>query len=196
MKVTKKNGDTAIARRRKKQILEAAADCFRKEGFHRSSMANISAAAGMSSGHIYHYFSSKEGIVEEIVARERSDLGLLVEMTKESMQHTDVITAIADTASASVTHYLDRGNAVLKMEILAEMARNPAITSLVEKYDQEVFQEFYDLLGGRSPDTIARCELASALLEGLSVRAVRNPQLSNILSQELVKKVIRFILTS
>ncbi|WP_222862308.1 TetR/AcrR family transcriptional regulator [Zoogloea oleivorans] len=61
MKVTKKSNETLIAKRRKEQVLAAAADCVRREGFHRTSMSQISAAAGMSSGHIYHYFGSKEG---------------------------------------------------------------------------------------------------------------------------------------
>ena len=106
MTVTK-TGDTAIARRRKEQVLEAAADCFRREGFHRTSMSQISAAAGMSSGHIYHFFGSKEAIVEAIVARERSELELLIEKTKESMQHTDVVSAIVETTSNSIVRYMD-----------------------------------------------------------------------------------------
>jgi len=196
MAVTKKTGDTAIGRRRKEQVLEAAVDCFRRQGFHRSSMAQISAAANMSSGHIYHYFGNKEGIIEAIVSRERSELGLLLERTKESMQQMDVVSAVVDTTSDIIPHYLDKGNAALKMEILAEMARNPSIASLVERYDQEVFQEFYALLGSDSPEAKSRCEIASALLEGLSVRALRNPHLHDILDQEMVRNAIRYVLTS
>ncbi|EMB4337293.1 TetR/AcrR family transcriptional regulator [Citrobacter freundii] len=194
MTVTK-TGDTAIARRRKEQVLEAAADCFRREGFHRTSMSQISAAAGMSSGHIYHFFGSKEAIVEAIVARERSELELLIEKTKESMQHTDVVSAIVETTSNSIVRYMDGGNAALKMEILAEMTRNSSIAELVERTDHEVFGEFYTLLGSDSPETISRCEIASALLEGLSVRAVRNPHLSAVLDRDMVRKIIRYILT-
>jgi AcrR family transcriptional regulator len=196
MAVAKKPGETAIARRRKEQVLEAAAECFRREGFHRSSMAKISAAAGMSSGHIYHYFASKEEIVEAIVERERSELEVLIEKSKESMLHADVVTAVVDITSQSVTRYLDRENAVLNMEILAEVARNPSIADLVERHDQEVFQEFYALLGNNSPETVSRCEIVSALLEGLSVRAVRNPHLNDTLDRERVRNIIRHIITS
>ncbi len=195
MTTNKKTGETAIARQRKEQVLEAAVDCFRREGFHRTSMAQISAAAGMSSGHIYHYFDSKEEIVEAIVARERSELELLIEKVKVSMQHKDVLSAIVDSTSEDATRYLDRGNAALKMEILAEVARNPSIASLIERYDDEVFRQFYELIGSNSPETISRCEIASALLEGLSVRAVRNPRLSEVLDRDMMRKVIRYILT-
>ena len=68
MSVKKNGGDSNIAKRRKEQVLVAAVECFKLQGFHKTSMSQISAAAGMSSGHIYHYFGSKEAIVEAIVA--------------------------------------------------------------------------------------------------------------------------------
>ncbi|WP_213993056.1 TetR/AcrR family transcriptional regulator [Sodalis sp. dw_96] len=195
MTANKKSGETAIARRRKEQVLDAAGNCFRREGFHRTSMAQISAAADMSSGHIYHFFKSKEDIVEATVARERSELELLIEKIKTSMQQKDVISAIVDATSEEATRYLDRENAALKMEILAEGARNPVVADLIEHYDNEVFQEFYKVIGSNSSETISRCEIVSALMEGLSVRAVRNPRLGETLDREMVRKVIRTIMT-
>ena len=40
------------AEARKTQVLNAATECFRRQGFHGASMAQISKAAGMSVGHI------------------------------------------------------------------------------------------------------------------------------------------------
>lgn len=58
---------------RRKQILDAAATCFRRDGFRGASMANISLTAGMSTGHIYHYFESKAAIIEAVIERGQSD---------------------------------------------------------------------------------------------------------------------------
>jgi AcrR family transcriptional regulator len=55
---------------RRRQILDASIECFAREGFHRTSMAQIIAEAGVSAGTIYLYFTSKEEIVEAI-AEER-----------------------------------------------------------------------------------------------------------------------------
>ena len=55
---------------RRRQILDASIECFAREGFHRTSMAQIIAKAGVSAGTIYLYFSSKEEIIEAI-AEER-----------------------------------------------------------------------------------------------------------------------------
>ena len=45
-------GDRQRAGKRCEQVLDAAAACFRRRGFHGASMAEISREAGMSVGHI------------------------------------------------------------------------------------------------------------------------------------------------
>ena len=44
---------------RRRQILDASIECFAREGFHRTSMAQIIAEAGVSAGTIYLYFTGK-----------------------------------------------------------------------------------------------------------------------------------------
>ena len=63
---TKRHTDPALAQARREQVLCAAADCFRRKGYHGAGMAEISRTAGMSAGHIYNYFESKEAIIESI----------------------------------------------------------------------------------------------------------------------------------
>jgi len=57
-------------RARRDQILSAAMKCFVENGFHGSSMAELAKRAGMSVGHIYHYYESKDAIIEAIVDRD------------------------------------------------------------------------------------------------------------------------------
>ena len=194
---TPKNLDeTLTAKRRKEQVLAAAADCVRREGFHRTSMSQISAAAGMSSGHIYHYFGNKEGIIAGIVAREYNELRQLIDEVKDATKETDAISAIEDQAVRSASRYIDHGNASLAMEILAESARNPEVANLIQKSDEEVFQAFYNLFGGGSPAVKSRCEILAALLEGLSIRALRNPNLDVTLDREMLRRVVRYVITN
>ena len=49
---------------RRQQIIEAAYRCFARKGFHQSTMRDIYAEADLSPGAIYHYFNSKEDIIE------------------------------------------------------------------------------------------------------------------------------------
>jgi len=49
---------------RRQQIIDAAYRCFARKGFHQTTMRDIYAEAGLSPGAIYHYFDSKDDIIE------------------------------------------------------------------------------------------------------------------------------------
>ena len=42
------------------QILHAAYVCFTKKGFHSTSMSDIAREAGVSVGHLYNFFESRD----------------------------------------------------------------------------------------------------------------------------------------
>jgi AcrR family transcriptional regulator len=48
---------------RRKQILNAAAACFARQGFHQTTMQDICAGAGLSPGAVYGHFDSKDAII-------------------------------------------------------------------------------------------------------------------------------------
>jgi AcrR family transcriptional regulator len=48
---------------RRSQILNAAAACFARQGFHQTTMQDICAEAGLSAGAVYGYFDSKDAII-------------------------------------------------------------------------------------------------------------------------------------
>ena len=45
---------------RRRQIIDAAYQCFARKGFHQTTMRDIYAEAKLSAGSVYHYFDSKE----------------------------------------------------------------------------------------------------------------------------------------
>jgi AcrR family transcriptional regulator len=51
---------------RRAQIVAAARRCFSRDGFHRTSMPDIAAEAGLSVGASYRYFAGKEEVILEI----------------------------------------------------------------------------------------------------------------------------------
>lgn len=52
---------------RKKQLLRVALDVFIEKGYYGTSTREIARRAGVSSGLLFHYFSSKESIYLELV---------------------------------------------------------------------------------------------------------------------------------
>ena len=57
---------------RRNQILDAAVATFSRKGFHQTTIEDIRLEAGLSRGAVYHYFKSKEDIIDAI--RQRSAL--------------------------------------------------------------------------------------------------------------------------
>ncbi|MFE1025004.1 TetR/AcrR family transcriptional regulator [Streptomyces sp. NPDC058818] len=53
---------------RRRQILDGAALCFARNGFHATSMQDVLKEVDLSAGAVYRYFSGKEELIEAIVA--------------------------------------------------------------------------------------------------------------------------------
>jgi TetR/AcrR family transcriptional regulator, fatty acid metabolism regulator protein len=51
---------------RRRQILDAAVKVFARSGFHRARVGDIAEEAGVAYGLVYHYFRSKEELLETI----------------------------------------------------------------------------------------------------------------------------------
>jgi AcrR family transcriptional regulator len=51
---------------RRESILDAALRCFVERGFHGTAIPQIAEAASISAGTIYHYFESKEALVNAL----------------------------------------------------------------------------------------------------------------------------------
>jgi AcrR family transcriptional regulator len=51
---------------RRRQILDAAVKVFARNGFHRARVGDIAEEAGVAYGLVYHYFDSKEALLETI----------------------------------------------------------------------------------------------------------------------------------
>jgi TetR/AcrR family transcriptional regulator, fatty acid metabolism regulator protein len=67
------SGAAAVDKRR--VILDAAVRVFARQGFHTCRVADIADAAGVAYGLVYHYFSSKDEILDTLFL-ERWDLML------------------------------------------------------------------------------------------------------------------------
>ncbi|MGB0126318.1 MAG: TetR/AcrR family transcriptional regulator [Rhodocyclaceae bacterium] len=194
-------GDPPRAEARRAQILAAAADCFCRHGFHGASIAEISQAAGMSAGHIYHYFENKEAIIAGIVAQ---DLERLLTLTAEFRAARNVLEAMVGHLAEGVRDMVDPATAGLKLEIVAEAARNPRVAEVVRTADRQCFASLQEtvraLRQANGHDdceaiTAGMAEVIAALMEGLMVRSIRNPTLDLAVVTPMVQRIIRDLMT-
>jgi TetR/AcrR family fatty acid metabolism transcriptional regulator len=51
---------------RRRQILDAAISVFARQGFHRCRVSDIADEAGVAYGLVYHYFKSKDQVLNEL----------------------------------------------------------------------------------------------------------------------------------
>jgi len=179
----KRRIDPERAASRRKQVLEAAAACFRRSGFHGASMSEISKAAGMSAGHIYNYFDSKDEI---IIAFVEADMERVATMISDLDTRADPLQALVDEVPLRVKENLDPNHWMLPLEIFAESSRNPRIASMAQEADRRVRDQFRAILRkGREvhglpvddKDIDGRMESIISLFQGLQLRALQNPDL-------------------
>ena len=188
--------DPADARR--DRILDAAAECFSKKGFHAASMSTISKTAGMSVGHIYHYFQNKEAIIAALVVRNCEQLH---DVLNDFHAQGDFVDALLDDLPKGLDRTSNRGDSALKLEFIAESARNDEISCVLHAADTSARQRLSDGLGvslrarGRSDDEIdTKVMLISALFTGLAAKAVQGIDIRTEAYAKLVRRAIEAIL--
>jgi TetR/AcrR family transcriptional repressor of uid operon len=119
---------------KRQHILEAAQGCFQRDGFRGASIGDICAAARMSPGHLYHYFDSKEAIIEAIFeSRLEREAAIVGELTQTP--NADLVTAICGWLERRVKDVRAHGSS-LGLEIRAESARNPTIAKIASRADR------------------------------------------------------------
>src|SRR4051794_262678 len=71
--------EVAVDKRR--QILDAAVRVFARQGFHSTRVSDIADEAGVAYGLVYHYFRSKDQVLNELFSERWSLLLAAIEET-------------------------------------------------------------------------------------------------------------------
>jgi AcrR family transcriptional regulator len=174
--------DACRAEARKRQILDAAARCYRRHGFHATSMQELAREAKMSVGHIYHYFANKEAIIAAFIEEDVEHFNEIMKRLREdNLTVAEALVAHAEDAWEDVRNL---EHAALVLEIHAEASRNPKVAEMVRCADaisrKGVFELFVTDLADRqwsTAETRARVEILFTLYEGLFMRVIRNPEI-------------------
>lgn len=189
------------SKERRKQVLEAAAECFREEGFHGCSIARISRAAGMSPGHIYYHFANKEAIVEALVAQQENTLLELVSDIAASPPDEALSVTLTRHTARMVERHTSLDFVGLWLEIAAEAARNPGVARLLQLSDKNISAKFNEQLLARgkvgSADELRRLrasmEIVAAIFGGLSQHTAawaKEERVGNALLVETINDII------
>ncbi len=113
-------------------ILDAAVRVFARKGYHRCRVGDITEEAGVAHGLLYHYFSSKEEVLETILRdtwSEVLDALRAVERTDEPAR-----ARLAHVAAILLRSW--RRNPDLVRVLVREVARSPQVQNRVDKLDE------------------------------------------------------------
>jgi AcrR family transcriptional regulator len=127
--------DPAKHAAKRRAILDAAAGCFAREGFEKTSTAAICRAAGISSGSLFHYFPTKRAVF----------VGIFTEDTRENDELLAAAAAL-DDPWAAVRLVVERlaeplvvpGIVRLVLEAAAQAARDPEFAALIRDNDDRM----------------------------------------------------------
>ncbi|MFV0137338.1 TetR/AcrR family transcriptional regulator [Streptomyces sp. HMX87] len=124
---------------RRRQILDGAALCFARNGFHATSMQDVLKETGLSAGAVYRYFKGKDELIAAIVTEV---LGVVRDMYERAAEESppptpDVLIArtLAHMKESRPT-VLEGGEWMfprLMMQVWVETVRNPELTALLKE---------------------------------------------------------------
>jgi AcrR family transcriptional regulator len=106
---------------RRQQIVDAARTRFARQGFARTSMADVVAESGLSTGAIYRYFAGKDELV--VAVCEQADEAFPTALTEEAVgRFLEHVRALARD-----------GHARLTTQVFAEAALSPGLAEVVRR---------------------------------------------------------------
>ena len=105
-----------------------------RSGFHRTTMQDVAAEAGMSPGNLYRYFRSKDAIVMALTERDRARIGEDFSAFSQSDDFVGIFRQLARRHFAEEP----RERSILCLEIWAEATRNRSFAAISEAFEEDI----------------------------------------------------------
>jgi AcrR family transcriptional regulator len=172
--------DPAARLERSARILAGARECFIQNGFHKASIGDVAAAAGVSVANIYQYFESKDAMILALVeANLEADRALVASLAASRFEPA----ALAAAMDALFLTEEAIKSARMRGEMLSEAARNPAVAAVLRRADEAGIDAMAKSLaegqqhGIVAPEVDPRtaAQMLSHLFEGLLSRLSYDP---------------------
>ncbi|MCF6326271.1 MAG: TetR/AcrR family transcriptional regulator [Devosiaceae bacterium] len=187
--------DQNLHKRRKTQIISAAAKCFAKKGIHQTSMQEICDAANISAGALYRYFASKDAVILAMAESEKNANEQLITHLDNSV---DVVEGLCQALPSIIAILSNREYGRLAIEISAETSRNPAMAELFQSNDTQLQTAMIKALkAGQKQGTVNKdlnvkgaVYVILAMFDGITLRST---SLASPPKEKTVKSFVYFV---
>lgn len=129
---------------RRQQIVDAAAACFARRGFHQTTMHDICQMAELSPGAVYRYFDSKEEIIRAMVAERQREGMSLIQATARPERST--LAVLDDLIDIFFPRLEDIQGCALDIELWSEAQSNEHIRALLCEIHGEIIGAFRSII--------------------------------------------------
>ncbi len=124
-------------------ILRAAAQLFGEHGFERVSMATVAAECGFSKALLYHYYNSKESLLDDIIMRHLESLIASVSAANASASEPrERLLAMVTAVLLSYQQEADQHRVQQRCQVSMSAAKQETMKAL----ERALVQQFGDAL--------------------------------------------------
>jgi TetR/AcrR family transcriptional regulator, transcriptional repressor of aconitase len=133
---------------RREQILTAARRCFLRSGFHETSMQDLFAESGLSSGAVYGYFASKDDMIMSIVEENMADVLGVIHALTSGRPDQPLGTVLAEVLELVRTKHDETQLGPMSVLVWAEALRNPELAQRFATSVAQMRAELADAVRG------------------------------------------------
>ncbi|MCP4722858.1 MAG: TetR/AcrR family transcriptional regulator [Desulfobacteraceae bacterium] len=177
----------------RKRILETATHLFARLGYHKTTIQDIAYHIGMTTGAVFHHYSSKADILEEVVAELNQSFDRYISYLGNG--HTDYRKMINGMMEIFIDRFQYHPDTIIALASLAAEfsgIRGPIIVKIQAAYDKfvDAFEKALDDISKKKTNRAAAvCFIAA--LQGVALQALVRDEEMDI--DDLVKGFISLI---
>ncbi len=172
---------------KRRTLIQTARKLIYRQGYHQTTLADISEKSGISVGNIYYYFKTKEQLIQAIIdERTQRFVALTKEWEKEPdpRKRLQLFLEMATTINRNIA---EKGCPV--GSLLQELNKSGAIdvktaNTTIQAHLDWVTEQFR-LLGKENPRTLAYSFIASLQGGCLLANSLNDPEILTVQIQQL-----------
>jgi TetR/AcrR family transcriptional regulator, transcriptional repressor of aconitase len=158
-KVTQQHRDA-----RREQILAAARRCFLRDGFHATSMQDLFAEAGLSSGAVYSYFASKDDMIVAIAEENMRGVTEMIAAVATQDPGRPAGAVLADIMDMVRARDAQDGLGKLTVIVWSEALRNPSLAARFTDMVAQIRASLAEVIEQSPPAGVPADTLAATLV--------------------------------
>jgi len=174
---------------KRRAILEATLKLISENGFHGTAMSKVAKEAGVSAGIIYHYFDSKDELMDELYKHIKRQFGRMI--VESFDQNQPLRSQIRHLLGVMIRYYIQRPR---ESAFLEQYTRSPYFRPEIEMEVSQYYLPVAELLQRAQQEMIVK-DFPAAVLNTLTLdvaTSLAQKQAAGFLhlTDELIEQII------